>query len=120
MASYTEQQILGINSVQDLDTVTIAKADLAQNTGFTASDENDGESLLAGIILQSLALGLDTDHRDGTIDIDANFNQQLAINQPVSTFVTRLDDSGNPVWFKRDSYTIDFDTLVPNVSPNNY
>ncbi len=121
MSNFTLQQIFGDNAVQDGDSITIAKADLAQNTGFTASDENDGESILVAVNLQAQALGLDTDHRDGTDEIDANSSQQVAVNSPLTSFVTRQDDEGNSSWFKRDSYTIDLDLPVPStVNPGDY
>jgi len=120
MSNFTLQQVAGDNSVQDSDTITYAKADLAQNTGLTALEENDGEEIVAATVLQWAALGLDTDHRDGTDIIDGNFSQQVAINPPVTSFVTRQDDDGNNVWFKRDSYTIDFDKPLGTVNPNDY
>ncbi|MEH1782620.1 MAG: hypothetical protein V7L26_26650 [Nostoc sp.] len=97
MSSFTLQQIFGENAVQDANSITIAKADLTSNTGFTASDEDDGESILVAINLQAQALGLDTVNRDGTDEIDANFSQQVAINPAVTTFLTRQDDEGNSV-----------------------
>ncbi|MEH1873018.1 hypothetical protein [Nostoc sp.] len=121
MSNFSLQQISGDNAVQDSDSITIAKADLTQNTGFIASDEDDGESILAALVIQAEALGLDTLHRDGTDEIDANFNQQVAVNPPVTTFVTRQDDEGNSIWFKRDSYTVDFDLpLASSVNPSDY
>jgi hypothetical protein len=36
MSSSTLQQIFGNNAVQDANSITIAKADLTQNTGFNA------------------------------------------------------------------------------------
>ena len=119
MSNFTIE-ILGENAVQDADSITIAKADLAQ-TGFTAADENDGESIATALLLQLQASGLDTDHRDGTDELDANFSQQVAINPPVTTFVTRQDGDGNNVWFKRDSYTVDLDLPLPStVNPGDY
>jgi hypothetical protein len=120
MSNFTIQ-VLGNNAVQDADSIAIAKADLTQNTGFTAADQNDGESLAVALLLQLQSSGLDADHRDGTDEIDANFSQQVAINPPVTTFVTRQDDEGNSVWFKRDSYTVDLDLPLPSsVNPDNY
>ena len=121
MSNFSIQQISGNNAVQDSDSITIAKADLSENAGFNSDDENDGESIFVGLVMQAAALGLDTDHRDGTDEIDANFNQQVAINPPLTTFVIRQDDEGNSIWFKRDSYTIDFDLPLPStVNPSDY
>lgn len=118
---YTTQQIFGINAIEDADTLTIAKTDLAQNSGLTPDDNDGGESLLAAIIVQAQALGLDTEHRDGTDETAGDITQQVAINPVVSNFVTRQDTDGNELWFKRDSYTIDFDLPLPvGVNPNNY
>jgi hypothetical protein len=120
MSNFTIQ-VLGDNAVQDADSITIAKADLTQNTGLTAADQNDGESIAVALVLQLQSAGLDTDHRDGTDEIDANFSQQIAIGAPSTTFVTRQDDEGNSVWFRRDSYVIDFDLPLPStVNPDNY
>lgn len=120
MSNLTLQQIFGDNAVQDADSITIAKADLAQNTGFTAADQNDGESVLAALLFQAEALGLDTDHRDGSEELDANITQQIAIGGVTTNLVTRADADGNTSLFQRDSYTIDLDIPAQVVSPNNY
>ncbi|OYE04748.1 hypothetical protein [Nostoc sp. 'Peltigera membranacea cyanobiont' 232] len=121
MSSLTLQQIFGDNAVQDADSITIAKSDLAQNTGFSAADENDGESVLTAVVLQAQALGLDTDHRDGNEDYDPNISQQVAVSSSSPNLITRPDVDGNILYFKRDSYTIDLDLPLPTtVNPGDY
>ncbi|MEH1785877.1 MAG: hypothetical protein V7L23_09925 [Nostoc sp.] len=121
MSNFTLQQIFGDNAVQDGDSITIAKADLAQNTGFTASDENDGESVLTALIVQAESLGLNTNNRDGGEDSDPSISQQVAVSSSSPALITRADVDGNIFYFKRDSYTIDFDFPLPaTVNPNDY
>lgn len=120
MSSFSLQGIFGDNAVQDADSITIAKADLTQNTGFSAADQNDGESVFAALLLQAQGLGLDTDHRDGGEDSDPNINQQVAVSNSSPILVTRADADGNISYFKRDSYTIDLDVPVTSVNPNDY
>ncbi|MEH1851449.1 hypothetical protein [Nostoc sp.] len=121
MSSFTLQQIFGENAVQDSDSITIAKADLAQNTGFSAADENDGESVFTAVVLQAQGLGLDTANRDGGEDSDPNINQQVAVSSSTPDLITRADAEGNISYFKRDSYTIDLDFPLPStVNPSDY
>lgn len=120
MSNFTLQQIFGDNAVQDSDTVTLAKSDLSDNSGLSAADQNDGESVFVSLILQGQALGLDTNHRDGNEEFDPNISQQVAISGPVMTLVERADVDGNISSFKRDTYTIDLDVPIQPVSPNDY
>lgn len=120
MSNITLQEIFGDNAVQDADSITIAKADLTQNTGFTAADENDGESVLAALLFQAKALGLDTEHRDGNEEADPNITQQIAIGSVTTNLVSRVDSEGNITNFLRDSYTIDLDIPTQPVTPDNY
>jgi hypothetical protein len=121
MSSFTLQQIFGDNAVQDADSITIAKADLTQNTGFSAADENDGEAVFNALIAQSQSLGLDVDHRDGSEDFDPNISQQVAVSSSSPVLTTRTDVDGNISYFKRDSYTIELDLPLPStVNPNDY
>ena len=120
MSSFTLQQIFGENAVQDADSITIAKADLTQNTGFSAADENDGESVFVAVLLQAQGLGLDTVNRDGSEEFDPNISQQVGVSSSSPILITRADVDGNISYFKRDSYTIDLDVPVTSVNPNDY
>lgn len=120
MSGFTIQQVLGTNSIQDINGISLSKEDL-NDVGLTTADQNDGEALFTSLILQAYASGLDADNRDGTDELNANPRQQVAINPPVTTFVNRQDNGGNTIWVKRDSYTIDFDVFLPvGINPNSY
>lgn len=117
----TLQEIFGANSVQDIDTITIAKSDLSANADLNAADQNDGESVFVALLLQASELGLTTVARDGNEVTDGDISQQVAISDPATTFVTRQGEDGEDIWFKRDTLVIDLDFPLPQaINPNNY
>lgn len=125
MATLTVQGIFGANVVENATFIQIQKADLQTNTGYTPAAANDAQGTLAAILIQALALGLDTNHRDGnsTLNITANPDQQLAITQAsTSTYPSRLNDAGVYVTYQRDNLSVDLDHLYSQAAldPNNY
>ncbi|MBN3897102.1 MAG: hypothetical protein HWQ41_18040 [Nostoc sp. NOS(2021)] len=121
MSGFSLQAVFGANAIQDGSTITLWKQDLTDNAGLTFAEEIDGEAVLAAVVIQAAALGLDTTHRDGDDDeIDPNGDQQVAINPPATGVVPRVDGEGNVTFFKRDSIAIDFDVSLSNFNANDY
>ena len=118
MSGYSLQQVFGANAAQDSNTVTINKSDLQRFTQFTPTDENDGESVFVAILLNAQTLGLTSDARDAFSDDDSTTSQQVAINPPITSLIPRQDATGEIGYFKRDSYTIDLDVELADVSPD--
>jgi hypothetical protein len=81
MAEPTLVQIFGSNATQDVNSITISKADLAA-VGLTASASNSAESLLTAIALLAKTYLTQT-------NFDSNIDQSIYIDTGFSSFTTR-------------------------------
>lgn len=120
MSGLTLSNIFGTNATQDIDQIIIQKSDLKNSTGFEPQDENDGEAIFVALLVQAKISGLDTDHRDGIGAFEANIDQQVAISDPVQSFVDRIDSIGAELACERQSFTIDLDKEAKGIDPNDY
>jgi hypothetical protein len=85
MAEPTLIQIFGDNAVQDANTLTISKADLA-STGLIAASDNTAESLFVALLLKAASYLTETNQTN-------NVDQQITIAKGFDSLTTRNNQS---------------------------
>jgi hypothetical protein len=110
MAEPTLQQIFGAGAVQDVDSITIAKADLVA-TGLTASASNTAESLFTAILLKAKA------HLT-TANQSANIDQSIVVGDGFGANIVIRNENE----YRQDNLTITLDKFLgaSTIDPDDY
>ncbi|MGB6302090.1 MAG: hypothetical protein WBF90_38780 [Rivularia sp. (in: cyanobacteria)] len=95
MAEPTFESIFGANALQDLGSITIAKADLPE---LTADANNTGESLVVAMLLK-IQSGLSQEN------FDTNLDQSIYVDNGFPNFAFRGPDNDQ---YRVDQLTVNF------------
>lgn len=111
MSEPTLTQVFGANAVQDANTLTISKADLA-SVGLTANATNTAESLIVALLLKASSYLNETNQSNTNTDI-----QVTIANSGFPQIVVRNNANYRQITYNVNLQTIDNGFVI---DPDNY